>query len=127
MGAGPRRRPEAPLRQQSCAGALPPALPTLPRAPPAPWRSVTVRAGMPAGPQGNPQARASAVPGPEEDREVAHAAFMSAYGQPHHGPRNTGTQEFAGAVSAAAPGGRRKPWGRRRRAQQLVHAWQQRG
>ena len=67
---------------------------------------------MPAGPQGNPQVRASAVPGPEEDREVAHAAFMSAYGQSHHGPRIKGMQEFAGAVSrgcAGRAGGCKRP------------------
>lgn len=67
---------------------------------PARRSSLAVRASMPVGPQGNPQVRASAVPGPEEDREVAHAAFMSAYGQSHHGPHIKGMQEFAGALLA---------------------------
>lgn len=80
-----------------------------------PTCSLAVRASMPVGPQGNPQVRASAVPGPEEDREVAHAAFMSAYGQSHHGPHIKGMQEFAGAVSCgcrAGPGraGKRGQW-----------------
>ena len=48
-----------------------------------------------------PQVRASRVPGPEEDREVAHSAFMNAYGKSHHGPHISGMQEFAGAVSAS--------------------------
>ena len=61
------------------------------------------------GQQGAPKAMASAVPGPDEDREVMHAAFMSAYGQSHHGPRIKGMQEFAGAVSGTA--GMRQGWG----------------
>ena len=54
-------------------------------------------AGMP---QGGPQVRASRVPTPDEDKEVAHSAFLNAYGQSHHGPNIKGMQEFAGAVSA---------------------------
>lgn len=78
-----------------------------------PTCSLAVRASMPVGPQGNPQVRASAVPGPEEDREVAHAAFMSAYGQSHHGPHIKGMQEFAGAVSCGCRAGPRRAgtWG----------------
>lgn len=44
------------------------------------------------------QVRASRVPTPDEDKEVMHAAFLSAYGQSGHGPRIKGMQEFAGAV-----------------------------
>lgn len=62
-------------------------------------RRLLVAASMPAGPQGGPQARASAVPTPDEDKEVMHQAFLSAYGQSHHGPHISGMQEFAGAVS----------------------------
>jgi hypothetical protein len=43
--------------------------------------------------------RASRVPTPDEDKEVAHSAFLNAYGQSHHGPHIQGMQEFAGAVS----------------------------
>lgn len=92
----PRRQP-APTSSKRCS--VPPGALLTPLPAPHPGCSVAVRASMPAGPQGNPQVRASAVPGPEEDREVAHAAFMSAYGQSHHGPRIKGMQEFAGAVS----------------------------
>ncbi|PSC76285.1 UPF0396 -like [Micractinium conductrix] len=44
--------------------------------------------------------RASAVPTPDEDKEVMHSAFMHAYEQSHHGPRIKGMQEFAGALLA---------------------------
>jgi hypothetical protein len=57
---------------------------------------------MPGGPQFPAQVRASRVPGPEEDKEVAHAAFLNAYGKSHHSPRVQGMQEFAGAVSPRA-------------------------
>lgn len=73
---------------------------------------------MAAGPQGGPQggpplpqaplppqqaaAHASAVSGPDEDKEVMHNAFLAAYGTSHHGPRIHGMQEFAGAVRPRA-------------------------
>lgn len=56
-------------------------------------------AAMSGGPIPTAQVRASRVPGPDEDKEVAHAAFLNAYGNTHQGPRIKGMQEFAGAVS----------------------------
>ena len=45
--------------------------------------------------------KASRVSDADEDKEVAHSAFLNAYGTAHHGPRISGMQEFAGAVSDA--------------------------
>lgn len=54
-----------------------------------------------------PALRASRIPTPEEDREVAHSAFLHAFqsAQPEK-LRIHGMQEFAGAVSAGAGQGR---------------------
>lgn len=72
-------------------------------------RSVCVRANQQqpsgAGPQGaRPAVKASRIPTPEEDREVAHSAFMHAFqnAQPES-CRIPGMQEFAGAVSPHTP------------------------
>ena len=41
------------------------------------------------------------MPTPDEDKEVAHAAFLHAVEQSHHLPHIKGMQEFAGGVSQA--------------------------
>ena len=61
-------------------------------------------------PQGGAQVRASRVPTPDEDKEVAHSAFLNAYGQSHNNPNIQGMQEFAGAVSAGCRHGARWQW-----------------
>ena len=62
------------------------------------------------------QVRASRVPGPDEDREVAHSAYMHAFQESAPAvARIPGMQEFAGAVSG---------WVGRPSAAALPRSWQ---
>jgi hypothetical protein len=98
LGCGPRPRADAP------AGRWPnPLAPRQARRAAAPGPPPPACAAAATPPAGAPAPRASAIPPPDEDREVMHAAFMSAFteAQPEE-CRVPGLQEFAAAVLARA-------------------------